>query len=189
MRVWAGTQEAFVSGDFATKDKPAFIKKNRLGKKKAVGQACSGFAHNSVAFDFSGYLPVARPGRWKNLQTWGLDIQKNRKKSKEIDRKKKRGKRYIYGSKTNKEIRNYQESCLWTEPVSISPACYRCGGRDLFWLGKVWDRNIGWLCILWSCPFRSLWFFQYHGMNAEQFVAKAYQVHLLYPKPAPVVSK
>ena len=46
------SQEAFVSGDF-TKDKLAFITKNRLGKV-LPGQARSGFAtYTPVAFDFS----------------------------------------------------------------------------------------------------------------------------------------
>ena len=61
-------QEAFVSGDF-TKDKLAFIKKNRLGKV-LPGQARSG-------------LPSMTGKGWKNFADNGDWIfQKNRKKSK-----------------------------------------------------------------------------------------------------------
>lgn len=74
-------QEAFVSGDF-TKDKLAFIKKNRLGKV-LPGQARSGFAtYTPVAFDFSRLAQYDREG-WKNFADNGDWIfQKNRKKSK-----------------------------------------------------------------------------------------------------------
>ena len=33
-----------------------------------------------------------------------------------------------------------------------------------------------------GCPFRSLWFFQYHGMNAEQFAWAYIKSEFLYPK-------
>ena len=74
-------QEAFVSGDF-TKDKLAFIKKNRLGKV-LPGQACSGFAtYTRWHSTFQG-LPSMTGKGWKNFADNGDWIfQKNRKKSK-----------------------------------------------------------------------------------------------------------
>ena len=94
-------QEAFVSGDF-TKDKLAFIKKNRLGKV-LPGQARSGFAtYTPVAFDFSRLAQYDREGVEEFCRQWGLDIPKRTGKSpREIDRKKEKRKREIevYGSK------------------------------------------------------------------------------------------
>ena len=72
-------QEAFVSGDF-TKDKLAFIKKNRLGKV-LPGQARSGFAtYTPVAFDFSRLAQYDREGVEEFCRQWGLDIPKEQEK-------------------------------------------------------------------------------------------------------------
>ena len=86
-------QEAFISGDF-TKDKLAFIEKNRLGNR-LPGQARSGFAtYTPVAFDLS------RGGRI--LQTMGAGCAKRiGKRPRETYREKEKRKREIkiYGSK------------------------------------------------------------------------------------------
>ena len=72
-------QEAFVSGDF-TKDKLAFVKKNRLGKV-LPGQARSGFAtYTPVAFDFSRLAQYDREGVEEFCRQWGLDIPKEQEK-------------------------------------------------------------------------------------------------------------
>ena len=86
-------QEAFISGDF-TKDKLAFIEKNRLGNI-LPGQARSGFAT---------YTPVDSPGMtgkgWKNFADNGdWMCQKSRKKSKgnlQATRKEKEGDKNIW---------------------------------------------------------------------------------------------
>ena len=95
-------QEAFVSGDF-TKDKLAFIKKNRLGKV-LPGQARSGFAtYTPVAFDFSRLAQYDREGVEEYCRQWGLDVAKKKpeKRPRKLQAKRKREKREIkiYGSK------------------------------------------------------------------------------------------
>ena len=94
-------QEAFISGDF-TKDKLAFIEKNRLGNR-LPGQARSGFAtYTPVAFDLSRLAQYDREGGGRILQTMGIGYSKRTGKSpREIDRKKEKRKREIevYGSK------------------------------------------------------------------------------------------
>ena len=157
------TQEAFVSGDF-TRDKLAFIQENRLGKV-LPGQACSGFAtYTPVAFDLSRLSRYDREGVEEFCRQWGLDIPKEQEKSKEIDRKKEKRKREIevYGSKN--EQRDPQLSGVHvygTEPAPVYflPACHRCGGRDLFWPGKVCGTGDDRVAVhLRGCPIRSLWF-------------------------------
>ena len=75
--------------------------------------------------------------------------------------------------KMNKEIRNYQESmfmglnlrqCIFSLlAIAVAVGIY-------FGLGKyVGQEMTGWLCILGAAPFAACGFFQYHGMNAEQF--------------------
>ena len=74
-------QEAFISGDF-TKDKLAFIEKNRLGNR-LPGQARSGFAtYTQWRLTFQG-LPSMTGKGWKNFaDNGGWMCQKNRKKTK-----------------------------------------------------------------------------------------------------------
>ena len=72
-------QEAFISGDF-TKDKLAFIEKNRLGNR-LPGQARSGFAtYTPVAFDLSRLAQYDREGVEEFCRQWGLDIPKEQGK-------------------------------------------------------------------------------------------------------------
>ena len=72
-------QEAFISGDF-TKDKLAFIEKNRLGNI-LPGQARSGFAtYTPVAFDLSRLAQYDREGVEEFCRQWGLDVPKESEK-------------------------------------------------------------------------------------------------------------
>ena len=83
-------QEAFVSGDF-TKDKLAFIEKNRLGNR-LPGQARSGFAtYTPVAFDLSRLAQYDREGVEEFCRQWGLDVPKEPEKDQgKLTGKKKR---------------------------------------------------------------------------------------------------
>ena len=94
--------------------------------------------------------------------------------------------------KMNKEIRNYQESmfmglnlrqCIFSLlAIAVAVGIY-------FGLGKyVGQEMTGWLCILGAAPFAACGFFQYHGMNAEQFAWAYIKSDFLYPQ-APAVSK
>ena len=52
-----------------------------------------------------------------------------------------------------------------------------------FGLGDyVGQEMTGWLCILGAAPFAACGFFQYHGMNAEQFAWAYIKSEFLYPK-------
>ena len=83
-------QEAFISGDF-TKDKLAFIEKNRLGNR-LPGQARSGFAtYTPVAFDLSRLVQYDREGVEEFCRQWGLDVPKESEKDQgKLTGKKKR---------------------------------------------------------------------------------------------------
>ena len=86
----------------------------------------------------------------------------------------------------NKEIRNYQESmfmglnlrqCIFSLfAILVAVGIY-------FGLGDyVGQEMTGWLCILGAAPFAACGFFQYHGMNAEQFAWAYLKSEFLYPK-------
>lgn len=86
----------------------------------------------------------------------------------------------------NKEIRNYQESmfmglnlhqCIFSLlAITVAVGIY-------FGLGKyVGQEMTGWMCILGAAPFAACGFFQYHGMNAEQFAWAYIKSEFLYPK-------
>ena len=88
--------------------------------------------------------------------------------------------------KMNKEIRNYQESmfmglnlrqCIFSLlAIAVAVGIY-------FGLGDyVGQEMTGWLCILGAAPFAVCGFFQYHGMNAEQFAWAYIKSEFLYPK-------
>ena len=83
-------QEAFISGDF-TKDKLAFIEKNRLGNR-LPGQARSGFAtYTPVAFGLSRLAQYDREGVEEFCRQWGLDVPKEPEKDQgKLTGKKKR---------------------------------------------------------------------------------------------------
>ena len=156
-------QEAFISGDF-TKDKLAFIQENRLGKV-LPGQARSGFAtYTPVAFDLSRLSRYDREGVEEFCRQWGLDVPKEPEKiqGKLTGKKKREREIEVYGSKN--EQRDPQLSGVHvygTEPAPVYflPACHRCGGRDLFWPGKVCGTGDDRVAVhLRGCPIRSLWF-------------------------------
>ena len=180
--------EAFVSGDF-TRDKLAFIQENRLGKV-LPGQARSGFAtYTPVAFDLSRLARYDREGVEEFCRQWGLDIPKEQEKvqGKPTGKKKRERERSKYMEvKMNKEIRNYQESmfmglnlrqCIFSLlAIAVAVGIY-------FGLGSyVGQEMTGWLCILGAAPFAACGFFQYHGMNAEQFAWAYIKSEFLYPK-------
>ena len=93
-----------------------------------------------------------------------------------------KGKREIevYGSKN--EQRDPQLSGVHvygTEPAPVYflPACHRCGGRDLFWLGKVCGTGNDRVAVhLRGCPFRSLWFFPVPWHECGAVCLGVYQV-------------
>ena len=87
--------------------------------------------------------------------------------------------------KMNKEIRNYQESmfmglnlrqCIFSLlAIAVAVGIY-------FGLGKyVGQEMTGWLCILGAAPFAACGFFQYHGMNAEQFAWRISSLNFYTP--------
>ena len=95
--------------------------------------------------------------------------------------------------KMNKEIRNYQESrfmglnlrqCIFSLlAIAVVVGIY-------FGLGKyVGQEMTGWLCILGAAPFAACGFFQYHGMNAEQFAWAYIKSEFLYPKEVKRMSR
>lgn len=175
------TQEAFVSGDF-TRDKLAFIQENRLGKV-LPGQARSGFAtYTPVAFDLSRLSRYDREGVEEFCRQWGLDIPKEQEKVQGRSTGKRKEKREIevYGSKN--EQRDPQLSGVHvygTEPAPVYflPACHRCGGRDLFWPGKVCGTGDDRVAVhLRGCPIRSLWFFPVPWHECGAVCLGVYQV-------------
>ena len=88
--------------------------------------------------------------------------------------------------KMNKEIRNYQESmfmglnlrqCIFSVLAILAAVGIYFGLKDI-----AGDEITGWLCILGAAPFAACGFFQYHGMNAEQFLWAYIKSEFLYPK-------
>ena len=154
-------QEAFVSGDF-TRDKLAFIQENRLGKV-LPGQARSGFAtYTPVAFDLSRLARYDREGVEEFCRQWGLDIPQL-------------SGIHVYGTEP--------------APVYFLPACHRCGGRDLFWPGKVCGTGDDRVAVhLRGCPIRSLWFLPVPWHECGAVCLGVYQVRIFIPQ-APAVSK
>ena len=154
-------QEAFISGDF-TKDKLAFIEKNRLGNR-LPGHARSGFAtYTSVAFDLSRLAQYDRERVEEFCRQWGLDVPKEPEKiqGKLTGKKKREREIEVYGSKN--EQRDPQLSGVHvygteSAPVYLFPACHRCGSRDLFWSGRLCGAGNDWVAVyLRRCPIRSL---------------------------------
>ena len=87
--------------------------------------------------------------------------------------------------KMNKEIRNYQESMfmgLNLRQCIFSLLAILVAGGGFFWLGGAVGAVPGWLCILGAAPCAACGFFQYHGMNAEQFAWAYLKSEFLYPK-------
>ena len=88
--------------------------------------------------------------------------------------------------KMNKEIRNCQESMfmgLNLRQCIFSLLAILVAVGIYFGVGEYVGQEVtGWLCILGAAPFAACGFFQYHGMNAEQFAWAYIKSEFLYPK-------
>ena len=88
----------------------------------------------------------------------------------------------------NKEVRNYQESLFFglslrqflfaLLAVAVAVGVY-FGLRPVLGHGEI-----GWVCILAAFPFALGGFFQYNGMNLEQFLLAFFRSEFLTPKTA-----
>jgi hypothetical protein len=88
----------------------------------------------------------------------------------------------------NKEVRNYQESLFFglslrqflfaLLAVAVAVSVY-FGLRPVLGNGEI-----GWVCILAAFPFALGGFFQYNGMNLEQFLLAFFRSEFLTPKTA-----
>ena len=86
----------------------------------------------------------------------------------------------------NKEVRNYQESLFFGLSlrqflfaglaVAVAVGVY-FGLRPVLGHGEI-----GWVCILAAFPFALGGFFQYNGMNLEQFLLAFFRSEFLTPK-------
>lgn len=86
----------------------------------------------------------------------------------------------------NKEVRNYQESLFFglslrqllfaLLAVAVAVGVY-FGLRPVLGNGEI-----GWVCILAAFPFALGGFFQYNGMNPEQFLLAFFRSEYLTPK-------
>lgn len=86
----------------------------------------------------------------------------------------------------NKEVRNYQESIFFG--LSLRQLCFALLAVTVavgvyFGLRPVLgDGKIGAVCVLAAFPFALGGFFQYNGMNLEQFLLAFIRTELLCPK-------
>ena len=84
----------------------------------------------------------------------------------------------------NKEVRNYQESLFFglsLRQLLFALLAVAVGGY--FGLHPVLGNGeIGWGCILAAFPFALGGFFQYNGMNLEQFLLAFFRSEFLTPK-------
>ena len=88
----------------------------------------------------------------------------------------------------NKEVRNYQESLFFglslrqflfaLLAVAVAVSVY-FGLRPVLGNGEI-----GWVCILAAFPFALGGFFQYNGMNLEQYLLAFFRSEFLTPKTA-----
>ena len=94
--------------------------------------------------------------------------------------------------KMNKEIRNYQESMfMGTEPATVHlfPVCHSCGGRDLFWSGRLCRAGNDRVAVyLRRCSVRSLWVLPVPWHECGAVCLGVYQVRIFIPQ-AIAVSK
>lgn len=85
----------------------------------------------------------------------------------------------------NKEVRDYQESLFFgltlrqfifaLLAVAVAVGIY-------FGLRPVLGSEVGWVCILAAFPFALGGFFQYNGMDLEQFLLAVFRTEVLTPK-------
>lgn len=84
----------------------------------------------------------------------------------------------------NKEIKDYHESLFFglsfrqflcsAAALGVAVGIY-FGFRDI--VGK---ETVSWLCIVCAAPIAAAGFFQYHGMNFEEFIAAYIKSEFLY---------
>ena len=86
--------------------------------------------------------------------------------------------------KINKEVRNYQEAIFFGLSLRqlIFSALAVSVAVGAYLLLRNYFSDVGWLCILLAFPFAMGGFFQYNGMNFEQFVVSFIRSELLYPR-------
>ena len=88
--------------------------------------------------------------------------------------------------KTNKEVRDYQESIFF----GLSLRQFICSAMAIavavllyFLLGRILGNGeVGWVCIMAAFPFAICGFFRYNGMYFEQFAWAFIRSELLYPR-------
>ena len=86
--------------------------------------------------------------------------------------------------KINKEVRDYQEAIFFGLSLRqlIFSALALSVAVGTYFLLQNYFSDVGWLCILLAFPFALGGFFQYNGMNFEQFVVAFARSELLYPR-------
>lgn len=88
----------------------------------------------------------------------------------------------------NKEVRNYQESLFFglsLRQLLFALLAVAVAVGVYFGLHPVLGNGeIGWVCILAAFPFALGGFFQYNGMNLEQFLLAFFSLGISHPKTA-----
>lgn len=86
----------------------------------------------------------------------------------------------------NKEVRNYQESLFFDlslrQFIFALLAVAVAAGVYFALRPLLGNGEIGWLCVLAAFPFALGGFFQYNGMNLEQFLWAFFRSEFLTPK-------
>ena len=82
----------------------------------------------------------------------------------------------------NKEVRNYQESLFFG--LSLRQFLFAVVAVGVYFGLRpvLGNGEIGWVCILAAFPFALGGFFQYNGMNLEQFLLAFFRSEFLTPK-------
>lgn len=82
----------------------------------------------------------------------------------------------------NKEVRNYQESLFFGLSLRQFLFALLAVGVYFGLRPVLGNGEIGWVCILAAFPFALGGFFQYNGMNLEQFLLAFFRSKFLTPK-------
>ena len=80
----------------------------------------------------------------------------------------------------NKEVRNYQESLFFG--LSLRQFLFALLAVAVAVSVYFGNGEIGWVCVLAAFPFALSGFFQYNGMNLEQFLLAFFRSEFLTPK-------
>lgn len=108
----------------------------------------------------------------------------NDKCVREKDRNRRKGNRY--GSKINREIRNYTESMFFglslRQFIFSVLACGVAVGLYFLLRPYVGTETVSWVCILGAAPFAALGFVKYNGMTAEKAIYAWIKSEFLMPK-------